>query len=72
MGGQHDTDIFPWQNIKGLEEQAKYYHIFLIPENSLEYWVNRLKSQGVSYSGPTKRFDYDEQVITPMIQMVWK
>ena len=37
----------------------------MIPENSIEYWVNRLKSQGVNYTGPTKRFDDDtEQVIT--------
>jgi glyoxalase family protein len=41
---------------------------FLIPENSIDYWVNRLKSRGISYTGPTKRFKDDdessEQVIT--------
>jgi glyoxalase family protein len=36
---------------------------FLIPENSINYWINRLKSKHVECSGPEQRFD-KEQVIT--------
>ncbi len=37
---------------------------FLIPENAIEYWSNRLKDKGVGYIEPIKRFDNNEQVIT--------
>ena len=59
--------FFPWQNMpRGFRGTGQVITTsFLIPENSIEYWVNRLKSQGVSYTGPTKRFENDtEQVIT--------
>jgi len=59
--------FFPWQNMpKGFRGTGQVITTaFLIPESSIEYWINRLKSQGVSYTGPTKRFDdVDEQVIT--------
>src|SRR3954465_12895783 len=36
---------------------------FLIPENSMNYWIDRFKSKQIEFSGPYKRFD-DEQVIT--------
>jgi glyoxalase family protein len=36
---------------------------FLIPENSINYWIDRLKSKQIEFRGPYKRFE-DEQVIT--------
>lgn len=35
---------------------------FLIPENSLKYWINRLKDKQIEFRGPHKRFE--EEVIT--------
>lgn len=57
--------FFPWQNVpKGYRGTGQVVTTsFLIPENSIEYWIERLKIHGVRYSGPTKRFD-DEAVIT--------
>jgi glyoxalase family protein len=37
---------------------------FLIPENAIDYWVKRLKNHEIDFTGPAKRFDNDEQVIT--------
>lgn len=37
---------------------------FLIPEDSLDYWIERLKRYGIRFSGPTSRFDGKELVIT--------
>ncbi|HKU83727.1 MAG TPA: VOC family protein, partial [Candidatus Nitrosocosmicus sp.] len=66
--------FFPWQNMpRGFRGTGQVITTsFLIPEDSIGYWVNRLQSQGVSYIGPTKRFDDNqngggeggEQVIT--------
>ena len=36
---------------------------FLIPEDSLDYWINRFKDQKIEFREPYKRFD-DEQVLT--------
>ena len=36
---------------------------FLIPDNSIDYWIDRLKSKQIEFRGPYKRFEY-EQVIT--------
>ena len=36
---------------------------FLIPEDSINYWIDRFKSKRIEFRGPYKRFD-DEQVIT--------
>ena len=36
---------------------------FLIPENSINYWIDRFKSKQIEFRGPYKRFD-NEQVIT--------
>jgi glyoxalase family protein len=36
---------------------------FLIPENSINYWVDRFKRKKIEFSGPRQRFN-DEQVIT--------
>ncbi len=35
---------------------------FLIPENSIGYWIERLNSKQIDFSGPYKRFD-NEQVL---------
>jgi glyoxalase family protein len=58
--------FFPWQYMpKGFRGTGQVVTTsFLIPENAIEYWVNRLKDQGIDFSGPTKRFDDEEQVIT--------
>jgi glyoxalase family protein len=37
---------------------------FLIPENSINYWIDRFKSKQIEFRGPYKRFDDSEQVIT--------
>ncbi len=37
---------------------------FLIPENSISYWIDRLESKQIEFRGPYKRFDDSEQVIT--------
>jgi glyoxalase family protein len=37
---------------------------FLIPVNSINYWIDRLKSKQIEFRGPYKRFDDSEQVIT--------
>jgi glyoxalase family protein len=36
---------------------------FLIPEDSIDYWINRFKDKQIEFRGPYKRFD-DEQVLT--------
>ena len=58
--------FFPWQYMpKGFRGTGQVVTTsFLIPENAIEYWVNRLKDHGIDFSGPTKRFDNEEQVIT--------
>jgi len=58
--------FFPWQYMpKGFRGTGQVVTIsFLIPENAIEYWVNRLKSHGIDFTGPIKRFDNDEQIIT--------
>jgi glyoxalase family protein len=37
---------------------------FLIPENSINYWIDRFKRKQIEFRGPYKRFDDSEQVIT--------
>jgi glyoxalase family protein len=37
---------------------------FLIPKNSINYWIDRFKSRQIEFRGPYKRFDDSEQVIT--------
>jgi glyoxalase family protein len=36
---------------------------FLVPENSMDYWMNRLKKSQIEFHGPSRRFD-DEQVLS--------
>jgi len=58
--------FFPWQYMpKGSRGTGQVVTIsFLIPENAIEYWIKRLKSHDIDFTGPTKRFDNKEQVIT--------
>jgi glyoxalase family protein len=66
--GQPGTILtfFPWANApKGYRGTSQVITTsFLVPENSLYYWKDRLKSNDICFEGPTKRFDHDEQVIT--------
>jgi len=57
--------FFPWQNMpKGFRGTGQVITTaFLIPESSIEYWINRFKDKGISHRGPTKRFN-SEQIIT--------
>ena len=58
--------FFPWQYMpKGFRGTGQVVTTsFLIPENGIEYWANRLKNHRIDFTGPTKRFDNEEQVIT--------
>ena len=58
--------FFPWQHMpRGFQGTGQVITTsFLIPENAIDYWVNRLKSHDMEFMGPTKRFDNYEQVIT--------
>ena len=37
---------------------------FLIPPDSIEYWVDRLRNEKINFRGPIKRFESSERVIT--------
>jgi glyoxalase family protein len=58
--------FFHWPNIprghRGTSEVAAIS--FLIPKNSIDYWLDRFKNQKVDYEGPSKRFGDSEEVIT--------
>jgi glyoxalase family protein len=58
--------FFHWPNLprghRGTSEVAAIS--FLIPKNSIHYWLDRFKNQKVDYEGPTKRFGDSEGVIT--------
>jgi glyoxalase family protein len=58
--------FFHWPNIprghRGTSEVAAIS--FLIPKNSIDYWLDRFKNQKVDYDGPTKRFGDSEEVVT--------
>src|SRR2546426_1094366 len=58
--------FFHWPNLprghRGTSEVAAIS--FLIPKNSIDYWIDRFKNQKVDYEGPTKRFGDSEEVIT--------
>ena len=57
--------FFHWPNIpRGRRGTSQVTATsFLIPENSINHWINRFKSRQIEYNGPYKRFN-DEQVIT--------
>jgi glyoxalase family protein len=57
--------FFNWPNIskgqRGRSEVAATS--FLIPEDSIRYWINRFEQKKIEFRGPYKRFE-NEQVIT--------
>jgi glyoxalase family protein len=57
--------FFHWPNIerghRGTSEVAAV--AFLIPEDSISYWIDRFKQEKTEFRGPYKRFE-NEQVIT--------
>ena len=57
--------FFHWPNIpRGRRGTSQVIATsFLIPENSINHWIDRFKSRQIEYNGPYKRFN-DEQVIT--------
>ncbi len=58
--------FFPWQHMpRGFRGTGQVVTTsFLIPENSTDYWMDRLESHGVGFTGPNQRFCNEEQVIT--------
>jgi glyoxalase family protein len=50
--------FFPWSEApKGYRGTGQVTAIsFLIPSDSMSYWVDRLKHNGISFVGPSKRF----------------
>jgi glyoxalase family protein len=56
--------FFHWPNIpkghRGIDEVSAVS--FLIPENSINYWMDRFKDEKIEFRGPYKRFE-NEQVI---------
>ena len=57
--------FFNWPDIpKGKRGRSEVAAIsFLIPEDSIRYWINRFKNKQIQFRGPYKRFE-NEQVIT--------
>src|SRR5919202_2029523 len=57
--------FFPWPNApKGHRGTGQVITTsFLIPEHSIDYWVDRFKSQKIAVQGPTKRFGDTEEVL---------
>jgi len=58
--------FFPWPNApRGHRGTGQVIATsFLIPERSIDYWLDRLKSQKVPVQGPTTRFGDTEEVLT--------
>jgi glyoxalase family protein len=56
--------FFNWPNIpKGQRGRSEVAALsFLIPENSIGYWIDRFKQKKIEYRGPSRRFE-NEQVI---------
>jgi glyoxalase family protein len=56
--------FFNWPNIpKGQRGRSEVAAVsFLIPENSIGYWIDRFKQKKIEYRGPSRRFE-NEQVI---------
>ena len=57
--------FFHWPNIpKGHRGTAEVSAVsFLIPENSIKYWIDRFEDKRIEFHGPYKRFE-NEQIIT--------
>ncbi|MDQ3873563.1 MAG: ring-cleaving dioxygenase [Thermoproteota archaeon] len=58
--------FFPWPNApRGRRGTGQVIAAsFLIPENAIDFWINRLKERGVGFARPAKRFGNEEEVIT--------
>jgi glyoxalase family protein len=58
--------FFHWPNMpKGRRGTSEVAAIsFLIPKNSIDYWLDRFVNQKIDYEGPIKRFGDSEEVIT--------
>lgn len=58
--------FFPWPDApKGRRGTGQVITIsFLIPVNSISYWIDRFKNQKIHFLGPTKRFGGNEEVLT--------
>lgn len=57
--------FFHWPNLpKGHRGTSQVIATaFLVPESSIDYWMNRLKKNQIEFQGPLTRFD-DEQVLS--------
>ncbi len=57
--------FFPWSNApKGYIGSGQAITTsFLVPQNSIDFWKDRLKNNDICFEGPLKRFDNEEQVI---------
>lgn len=62
--------FFPWPDApKGRRGTGQVIAVsFLIPVNSINYWIERFKNQKIHFQGPTKRFG-DNEYYQYMIQM---
>ena len=58
--------FFPWPDApKGRRGTGQVITIsFLVPVNSISYWIDRFKNQKIHFQGPTKRFGDNEEVLT--------
>jgi glyoxalase family protein len=58
--------FFHWPNLprghRGTAEVAA--SSFLIPIDSMDYWIDRFTNQKIKFDGPTKRFGSEEKVMT--------
>ncbi len=58
--------FFPWPDApKGRRGTGQVITVsFLIPLNSISYWIDRFKIRKIHFLGPTKRFGGNEEVLT--------
>ena len=58
--------FFPWPDApKGRRGTGQVIATsFLVPVNSINYWIDRFKNQKIDFQGPTKRFGNSEEVLT--------
>ena len=57
--------FFPWMDApKGYRGTGQTITTsFLVPQDSINYWKNRLQNNDIDFEGPINRFDNEEQVI---------
>jgi glyoxalase family protein len=58
--------FFPWADApKGRRGTGQVIATsFLIPVNSIKYWIDRFRDQKIHFEGPIKRFGESEEVLT--------